>query len=519
MKNIVLTLLILLSFNDIDAKNVNDKEAAFYINKMPNKVIVLDDLSGNEDSGDSQLLNQAIAKLSKAGGGVLLIKKPKQSKYIYVREVNLQSNVHIKVEPDVIFRLWNGGDKVPRNKIMFSLGGKMNISNVAITNLEEDSNDPETFFKVELTGGKSNRVKFIDIVSAYNFKVSGMEFFDSNTVYSNVECNLRRDQSLKEGDLPTQGIIKNILSHNNHVGYGIVQIRAGKRILFKNLDGEGGITLRMESGFARKVLSADASIDACVGRNITIRNGKSALSMSPHRIKQGWVDIRGISAYNSMAAVEIGNGFYDNKGGVDNLGTFSSDSYVGDFKKVEGGKTAQVKSKYFTQFECEQQTELKDNFPTAPDGESSYATSLAVVEYSSHPDYGCSSEGKRPMGCYTIQLDLPKDEVISGTFLHSDPISYSNVQKYTCETSAADKAKKEKQPKIIVNAEENMLKIKLNGLKNVEILRIYSLSGSFETKHKLKENEQEVRISTVSWEKGNYIIAFTKEKKMKFSLK
>ena len=43
-------------------------------------------------------------------------------------------------------------------------------------------------------------------------------------------------------------MVSNISSTGAFAGYGLVQLRSGKDIRFKNLWGEGGVTLRLETG-------------------------------------------------------------------------------------------------------------------------------------------------------------------------------------------------------------------------------------------------------------------------------
>jgi hypothetical protein len=206
-------------------------------------------------------------------------------------------------------------------------------------------------------------------------------------------------------------------------------LRAGKRILFRNLDCEGGVALRIESGIPMKIQEKEATIDQIVGRNIRLRNGRAALMMSPHRIEQGRVDVSGITAINSQYALVLENGFYDRKGDVENLGTFSSDSYVGGFKQVVGGYGAQITRKYWTLYPCDEQLLLKENFTSSPDHESAVGRSIAVIGYTSHPNHGCNC-GSQPQGCYTVNLELPGKSVVSGEFAVKDVCVYEDTKQY-----------------------------------------------------------------------------------------
>jgi len=359
------------------------------------------------------------------GGGFVIISKVEGEPYIYLRDIIMRSNVHLKIMPDVIIRPFKGIDELgrgrPGNIVIIDFGRTSSIENVAVTAFDEDSTDADDWFKVELTGkpdGELDRLRFIDAISVRNFKISGLSIEDNNSVFSNLEFNINpQSESVVPGDIPTDGVVKNIQSTNNHVGYGITQMRAGKNILFRNLDGDGGITLRLESGFAFGISSAIATIDNIVGREITVRNGDAAVVLSPHRVNQGVVDVRGIRSFNSTYAVQIAAGFLDNKGDVDNVGIFSENSVIADIEVVAGGDSAQVKSKDFKLYPCSAQTTLNATEHNQPDGESTVGPSLAVVRHGADVTHSCNSNPNSRQGCYNINLTLPDDAQVSNTLL------------------------------------------------------------------------------------------------------
>jgi len=413
MKTIFQILLLVLVSSSVYSQRFSEVESDYYnAGKIGSNSVVVS-FTGNDDGKDSSTLNTAIKDLSNSGGGILTIYKVSGKDYIYLRNVDLKDNVHIKIAPQVVIRPWYGGSR-PKNIIIFGIGESNLVKNIAITSTFEDSTNPSEYFTVELPGGDTERVKFLEIKSSYNFKVSGIKFLDSQTVFSNIECNLPNDQSRIEGRLPTYGVVKNILSYRNHVGYGVVQVRAGKNILFKNIDGEGGITLRLESGIPSVVTSSDASIDNVVGRNLIVRNGDAVTVLSPHRINQGRIDVSGIQAFNSTNAVQVAAGFLDKKGGVNNYGVFSSDSYI-DIATVKGGFGAQVKDKDLPLYPCENQEAFLKDKGNDSGGESTIGPSLAVVRNNANAEIGgCEN------GCYNIKLKLPDTSNVSGTALGSE---------------------------------------------------------------------------------------------------
>lgn len=437
MRNLILIIAICFSSYAVFSQRLSEIESDYYdaSNIGPNSVSV--NLTGNDNIDDSNTLNSAIENLSNNGGGVLTINKVPNKDYIYLRLINLKDKVHIKIASDVVIRPYYGGNR-PSNIIVFDIGKSSPVRDIAITNVLENSINSNDYFTVELPGGDTERVKFINIKSGYNFKISGIKFFDSQTIFSNIECNLPNNQSRVEGDLPAFGIVKNILSYQNHVGYGVVQIRAGKNILFKNMDGEGGITLRIESGIPAVIQTAEATINNVVGRDLIVRNGDAVAVLSPHRINQGKVDLSRIEAYNSTHAIQIASGFLDNKGGVDNYGVFSSDSYIDQITNVSGGFGAQVKNKDVKLYPCSYRQQLNDDNGNDSGGESTVSYSLTVVRQGAD-----STNGNCTNGCYDTNLALPNANDVSGTALGINKmVVYLGTDDITCPPLSINKHNK-----------------------------------------------------------------------------
>eukprot|EP01043_Picozoa_sp_COSAG02_P076086 COSAG02_NODE_15996_length_1122_cov_1.253177_2_plen_183_part_01 len=52
----------------------------------------------------------------------------------------------------------------------------------------------------------------------------------------------------KNGGSPSFGLVANITSTGGWPGYGMIQVQSAQNVTFENLDGTGGVTLRMETG-------------------------------------------------------------------------------------------------------------------------------------------------------------------------------------------------------------------------------------------------------------------------------
>lgn len=424
MKKAALLLLFLTAFTAIAQDRLTANESRFYTNKIPNKVMEIK-LSGRNDNRDSELLNTTIASLSKEGGGIIRIKKG----MYYLINVQLRSNIHIKIDKDVMIEPYLDKNAKKTASNIFEVGKEFLIENVAITNADEDNENQSTWFSANFPKG-DYRMKIITGCNVRNFKFSGFKITDSYTPFSCIALNL--PDSRDRNEVPFQGIVKNILLTNSHVGYGVIQIQAGKTILCKNLEGIGGVTMRVETGSGETGKENVMTVDDIVGRNIKIKNGDAAFNVSPHRVDQGRVDVEGITAVNSTFAVQIAAGFKDRKeGGVDNIGTFDSRSYVGDIT-VTGGKGAQVKSKDFIYFNCEERKEMETKCQN-PDYESTPGRSIGVIRTNATLASGCKngSDG----GCY--EVNIGKITKTNSDFLMSGNYTYKSMAIDGCDKTVA----------------------------------------------------------------------------------
>lgn len=368
-----------------------DNEDRFYTNKIPNTEVIAT-LNGNCSSEDSQKLNQEITTLSNAGGGIIRIEK---GNYCFL-DVILKSNIHIKIDADVTIEPDLSGNTAGKNLNMFRVGEDFLVENVAITNSDEDNTDISTWFNANIPVGDYNGVRFVEFSNARNFKFSGMNLTDNYSVFSNIVLNLPSSSNVDE--IPIGGIVSNIKMTDLHVGYGVVQMQTGKSVLYKNLEGKGGVTLRVETGAAATNQVNKITVDDVVGRDLKISFGDAAFNMSPHRVDQGRVDIERIVAVNSTHAVQIAAGFIGNKPNlINNRGTFDSRSFIGNIT-VTGGNGAQIKSKDFKYFDCEDRKTLIFKCQN-PDNESTFGKSIGSIRDNASSKGGCSGAEN---GCYDV---------------------------------------------------------------------------------------------------------------------
>jgi len=254
-------------------------------------------------------------------------------------------------------------------------------------------------------------------------------------------------------------------------GYGLIQVRTGHNMMFKNLGGIGGTTLRLEGHL--NVLRAPGGRDNMsniLGRDIRCTNGNSALMLSPHYIFNGVIDVRNITAVGCGFGVRLESGFLNKEEKDLNIGLseghFDSNSVVDNITATYVNDIAQIKPKHYELMPCNLRSLIKDTpINPLPHGDSYNGPSIAAV-----------NDGPN----YTINFDRNNITVIDveGGSDRKDAVSGSD------KISNADCLTMEEKPEevIIVNYKNDIKRINLVNKKatsRVKIqISIISLSGA-----------------------------------------
>eukprot|EP00935_MAST-01C_sp_MAST-1C-sp1_P001133 g1133.t1 len=135
---------------------------------------------------------------------------------------------------------------------------------------------------------------------------------------------------------PKDGVIVNVTSTGSIYGYGTTQVQGLLDSHFENIDGTGGITLRLETG----VYLPGKTVANITARNITCRDGHSAVMSGPHNQVNGRFEVQQVLALGCQSAVGIEAGFGDNGP----PGTFSNSSSVANVRAVYGTKAQTFKN-------------------------------------------------------------------------------------------------------------------------------------------------------------------------------
>lgn len=332
------------------------EEKKFY--KAPKKYAVEKNLvkdykvDNSFDTDDSAALQKAIDQISKNGGGLLYIPK---GNYSFL-EINLKSNVHIEIEAGAVIRppkdAGNVGNRYKSFMIFnFNSGKKEPIENVSITGKNGK-------FTIDLREMNGTMVRCFWLACVKNFKLENMRVEDKETKYSAVVFGAEKFDNIIYG--AENGVVRNIDNLNSEYGYGLLQMQYGQNILFENLYSKGGVTLRLESHIHIFYhTSCENYINGLVVRNVSCEDGHAAVMLSPHYIRNGWVDCSGVHAINSEFAVIISDGFAnkeEKKLGFTG-GYFSSKSKFREVSAVYTKPTAQIHTKHF-KYMVEERKEL-----------------------------------------------------------------------------------------------------------------------------------------------------------------
>lgn len=352
LKNIVLRFAILLI--SIVATAQIDNESNFY-KEVKNAGIVKNLVKdyraeANFENNSTTNLQKAINEISKKGGGTIIIPK---GNYL-LSSIQLESNVHIKIDKDAVIRFV----KESKGSTVFTLGekNKPTVKNVSVT-----CSDEEEKYTVDFENSGIDPALF-QLGNVENFLIAGFEVKDSFTRFSSIRMGI--DEYNGTYFYPTNGVIKNCCTINSHYGYGLVQSQAARNVLFKNLSGIGGATLRLETGAK---LVNDLQVGGnhnIVVRNIHCKNGNSVVMLSPHALKNGTVDIDGVYGESCGFTLRIEGGFIATKYKKDpNIKVGNYEKVVAKNIKAVYGVEAQLKSKHFKFMPCE----LRSQVHIAPD--------------------------------------------------------------------------------------------------------------------------------------------------------
>ncbi|NJB83101.1 T9SS type A sorting domain-containing protein [Wenyingzhuangia aestuarii] len=254
--------------------------------------------------------------------------------------INLKSNTHILIAKNAVL-------KPTTAFFMFNIGTNGRGTQQKIKNVKISS----TSGKFIIDYSKFNpgdKVSGFTIGWVENFLIQGVLLKDNQTFLSGL--SLSPPSGGNWNRIAKNGIINNCTITGADYGYGLIQVQAAENVLFKNLKGYGGVTLRFESGWKSM---RDAGINVATstklyGLNITGINGNAAVMVSPHTKRQGTAVIKNVTSKNCSFGIRIDKGF-DEAGFT--AGKYNSVIVGGKIKisrnSDETKNLAQIKQKHY----------------------------------------------------------------------------------------------------------------------------------------------------------------------------
>ncbi|NLR93404.1 hypothetical protein [Flammeovirga agarivorans] len=264
-------------------------------------------------------VNSEIQRISNLGGGVV---KFLTGTYT-LGQINLKSNIRIEVGNNVTFII----DRSGNNNTLFNLGRDANnlqgvISNVEIIGAAESSS---TWFEIDLSNfDPLETATPFKVAYVKNFAISRFIIKDNYTLNPSVflvadSKFLGRDETGRLNydlstfnRIPIQGVVKNAKATGIGTGYALVQPFSGKRLYFENLEGEQGITVRLEPGSGKSnddlnLTSSQkmGSIDDVYIKNVSNKLGFAALFIKPHAKICNNIYATDLYAENSLSTLYI----------------------------------------------------------------------------------------------------------------------------------------------------------------------------------------------------------------------
>lgn len=391
----------------------------------------------------AQDFNDLIDALGNNGGVIRLTNGLSNIDYEFDQTISMKSNLRIEIEKDAKI-------KVNTTELLFDFAAKsktQTINNVSITSY--GGGRPT----IDVTSYGTGEIRIAQLGNVENFYVGDFNVKDDHSKFSSVSLNppaSKATDALSVWDSgPRDGVIANITQSTAAAGYGVVQIQTARDVLFKNLNGDGGIALRLETGanLSNEVSSHNAIVDGVWGQDINVAKGLTAVMMSPHGKENKDVFLDNISSDNSAYTLIASRGFV-NTGTVrattsgpiaegtdcnidnDNRGTYTNVQV----RNVHGNRgvnkfIAQIKSKEFKLYDLMNTGDFAkwQDMTPHPDNESSMGRSINVVKHTSRIKEG--KVGGKNNGYWTMinpdGTDFTQDDVTrSGDFADSRKMYY-----------------------------------------------------------------------------------------------
>jgi hypothetical protein len=227
-----------------------------------------------------------------------------------VMKIN-HSNTRIEVDRSAIFNM--------NSNILFDIR-PATVTSPRLENIEIASIGGR--FTINTNGNKGGDKRPVRITNVKNFAVSGINIAGNYEGQPFIVLGPYQDGSpgtiLVNGQqtynpifglVPTYGVIQNVGATGIHGGYATVQLFGADNILLRNIDGENGVTVRLEPGSGKDTDNMSlagpdlGALHDIALVNISNINGFAAVYLKPHAKVNYNITLANISAVNSAFAI------------------------------------------------------------------------------------------------------------------------------------------------------------------------------------------------------------------------
>ncbi len=285
-------------------------------------------------SDASPALLSAISFVAEQGGGVVNIPYGEYS----LREIVLKNGVKIRIAAGTTIH--------PRY---------IDSSRFTLFEFGDDSANPVSDVEVTGVGGRFNivlveqpdnakAIRVFRFSAVSDFRVSNVHIEDVRTELPLLAFSPTDMDSSIMG--PTNGVITHISATNCHYGYGIVQAQCAIDCHYEKLSGEGGVTLRFETGESTMNDEQWGGVYGVTGKYIYGKNGNAAAMISPHSKHNGTAKVENIISHSCGIGVRIDEGYVASGQSNPDLTDGTYEEAVVRNVYAEYGQTAQVKTKH-----------------------------------------------------------------------------------------------------------------------------------------------------------------------------
>lgn len=225
-----------------------------------------------------------------------------------------KSNTRVEIHPDAVFSM----------SATFLFDIRPASGTAPISNVEIASAHASTRFLIITNGNRGGDKRPIRLANVTNFAISGVNIRGSFAGQPYIVAVPAQDGqsggSIVNGVpvyntsfklVPSGGVIQNVGATGIHSGYATIQLFGGDNMLLRNVDGENGVTVRLEPGSGQdtdeisKAGPDFGAIHDVVLMDIRNSKGFCAVYLKPHAKINKNITLSNISAKDSGYALHV----------------------------------------------------------------------------------------------------------------------------------------------------------------------------------------------------------------------